>query len=134
MTKDEAIYTLKNTAWLGWDKQKEKVTEAVRMAVEALKRETSGDAISRHDAIDALMEILDRPNHAEFLYTDEICKALNELPSAQPEPISDVYMKAVWTWLLDYQIKAAELKGRYTPYEVLSWVANDWRKEHERSD
>lgn len=57
-----------------------------------------------------------------------------QLPSAQPEPISDVYMKAVWTWLLDYQIKAAELKGRYTPYEVLSWVANDWRKEHEGFD
>ena len=131
MTNDEAIYVLKNTAFLGWSEQAEKVSEAVRMAVEALKRETSGDAISRHDAIDALMEILDRPNHAEFLYTDEICKALNELPSAQPEPISDAYMKAVWTWLLDYQIKAAELKGRYTPYEVLSWVANDWRKEHE---
>ena len=131
MTNDEAINTLKNTAWLGSEEQAEKVSEAVRMAVEALKWETSGDAISRHDAIDALMEILDRPNHAEFLYTDEICKALNELPSAQPEPISDAYMKAVWTWLLDYQIKAAELKGRYTPYEVLSWVANDWRKEHE---
>jgi len=56
------------------------------------------------------------------------------LPSAQPEPLSDAYMKSVWTWLLDYQIKAAELKGRYTPCEVLSWVANDWRKEHERSD
>ena len=54
--------------------------------------------------------------------------------SAQPEPPTDAYMKAVWTWLLDYQIKAAELKGRYTPYEVLSWVANDWRKEHEGSD
>lgn len=196
MTNDEAINTLKNAAWLGWAEQAEKVSEAVRMAVEALKRETSGDAISRHDAIDALMEILDRPNHAEFLYTDEICKALNELssvqsepcddavsreavldeiydsikkcekalasgvfnekerfgiecemkslrysldvfenlPSVHPEPISDVYMKAVWTWLLDYQIKAAELKGRYTPYEVLSWVANDWRKEHEGSD
>lgn len=196
MTNDEAIYTLKNTAFLGWSEQAEKVSEAVRMAVEALKRETSGDAISRHDAIDALMEILDRPNHAEFLYTDEICKALNELssvqsepcddavsreavldeiydsikkcekalasgvfnekerfgiecemkslrysldvfenlPSVHPEPISDVYMKAVWTWLLDYQIKAAELKGRYTPYDVLSWVANDWRKEHEGSD
>ena len=54
-----------------------------------------------------------------------------DIPSAQPEPLSDAYMKAVWTWLLNYQIKAAELKGRYTPYEVLSWVANDWRKEHE---
>jgi len=43
------------------------------------------DTIYRQAAIDALMEILDRPNHAEFLYTDEVCKALNELPSAQPE-------------------------------------------------
>ena len=43
------------------------------------------DTISRQAAIDALMEILDRPNHAEFLYTDEICKALKALPSAQPE-------------------------------------------------
>ena len=59
---------------------------------------------------------------------------IESLPSAQPEPLSDAYMKAVWTWLLDYQIKVAKLKGRYTPYEVLSWVANDWRKEHERSD
>lgn len=43
--------------------------------------------IYAEDAIDALMEILDRPNHAEFLYTDEICKALEELPSAQPQII-----------------------------------------------
>ena len=41
--------------------------------------------IYEEDAIDALMEILDRPNHAEFLYTDEICKALEDLPSAQPQ-------------------------------------------------
>ena len=59
---------------------------------------------------------------------------IDMLPSAQPEPPSDAYVKSVWKWLLNYQVKAAELKGRYTPYEVLSWVANDWRKEHERSD
>lgn len=58
-------------------------------------------------------------------------ETLMGLPSAQPEQLSDAYMKAVWTWLLNYQIKSAELKGRYTPYEVLSWVVNDWRKEHE---
>lgn len=71
--------------------------------------------------------------------TDEYYDTLEEqyahcpltMPSAQPEPLSDAYMKAVWTWLLNYQIKAVELKGRYTPYEVLSWVVNDWRKEHE---
>lgn len=47
------------------------------------------DLIDRQAAIDALMAILDRPNHAEFLYTDEICKALGQLPSAQPEPFTD---------------------------------------------
>lgn len=46
MTNDEAICVLKNTAWLGWDKQKEKVTEAVKMAVEALK---SNDIIACGD-------------------------------------------------------------------------------------
>lgn len=60
-----------------------------------------------------------------------LADCIEQLPPAQPEPISDAYMKAVWTWLIDYQIKAAELKGRYTPYEVLSWVANDWKKQHE---
>ena len=51
-------------------------------------------------------------------------------PSAQPEPLSDAYMNSVWTWLIDYQIKVAELKGRYTPYEILGWIVSDWRKEN----
>jgi len=106
------------------------------------------DVIYRQQAIDALEKVAelfpwrvpgnrdtyDRYNEA---WNDAIGRAeieIEELPSAQPEPLSDAYMNAVWTWLIDYQIKAAELKGRYTPYEVLSWVANDWRKEHERSD
>lgn len=86
------------------------------------------DLISRQAAIDALKraEALTKA----FGYHNVI-ETIRDLPSVQPEPLSDAYMKAVWTWLLDYQIKAAELKGRYTPYEVLSWVANDWRKEHE---
>lgn len=103
------------------------------------------DCIIRQAAIDALEKVAelfpwkvpgnrdsyDRYNEA---WNDAIGRAeieIEKLPSAQPEPLSDAYMKAVWTWLLNYQIKAAELKGRYTPYEVLSWVANDWRKEHE---
>ena len=55
---------------------------------------------------------------------------IKHLPSAQPE-ISKEYAKAVFTWLLDYQIKVAELQGRYTPYEVIGWAVNDWRKENE---
>ena len=95
------------------------------------------DLISRQSAIDVIDKILPSdPMKNE--YTQGItCGAalameyVKQLPSAQPESLSDVYMKAVWTWLLDYQIKAAELNGRYTPYEVLSWVINDWRKEYE---
>lgn len=57
-------------------------------------------------------------------------KDLRKLPSAQPEPISESYAKAVMTWLVQYQIKCAELQGRYTPYEVLGWIVNDWRKDN----
>lgn len=92
------------------------------------------DLIRRQAAIDAI-DRLDIPEDmCVFEILSHIELEIGNLPSAQPEPLSDAYTKAVWTWLLEYQIKAAELKGRYTPYEVLSWVANDWRKEHERSD
>lgn len=107
----------------------------------------SGDTISRQTAIDEIEYELEMINSAlDSITLDfnarerlrqrrgearEILNSIQQLPSAQPEPLSDAYMKAVWTWLLNYQIKVAELKGRYTPYEVLSWVVNDWRKEHE---
>jgi len=92
------------------------------------------ELISRRAAIDAI-DRLDIPEDmCVFEILSHIELEIGNLPPAQPEPLSDAYTKAVWTWLLEYQIKAAELKGRYTPYEVLSWVANDWRKEHERSD
>lgn len=45
------------------------------------------DFISRTEAINSLMEILDRPRHAEFLYTDEICSALKSIPAADVVPI-----------------------------------------------
>ena len=93
------------------------------------KMEIVGDTISRQAAIDATWS---EPSYTDPLNVlTEVRDRLKALPSAQPEPLSDAYTKAVWTWLLEYQIKAAELKGRYTAYEVLSWVANDWRKEHE---
>jgi len=103
--------------------------------------EVGTDMISRQAAIDAFLTELTKRERKNLLHTWStvevkyfVVDMLEKLPSAQPEPLSDAYMKAVWAWLLNYQIKAAELKGRYTPYEVLSWVANDWRKEHERSD
>lgn len=58
-------------------------------------------------------------------------KMIEDAPSAQPEPISEEYAKAVRTWLINYQVRCAELKGRYTPYEILGWIVSDWRKENE---
>ena len=93
------------------------------------------DLISRKAVLKAINNMV---KECDSVYVTSALRNLEVIvadsPTAQPEPLSDAYTKAVWTWLLDYQIKAAELKGRYTPYEVLSWVANDWRKEHERSD
>ena len=66
----------------------------------------------------------------DFESGKKVIKHLEQMPSAQQEPLSQAYARAVWTWLLNYQIKAAELKGAYSPYEVLSWVTNDWRKEN----
>lgn len=48
---------------------------------------------------------------------------------AQPDITKD-YVKAVLAWFVDYQVKCASLNGRYTPYEVLGWVVNDWRREN----
>lgn len=67
--------------------------------------------------------------HQAWYKADDIYKAIESVPSAKLN-LSEAYSKAVFTWLMDYQIRAAELKGRYTPYEVLSWVINDWRKEN----
>ena len=54
---------------------------------------------------------------------------LDTLPPAQ-QNLSEEYAKAVRNWLVNYQIKCAKLKGRYTPYEVLGWIVSDWRKEN----
>ena len=140
MTNQEAITKLTNIMHDDHYSWHPSILEAFRMAVDAL-RGADGDCISRQAAIDAFLTELTKRERKNLLHTWStvevkyfVVDMLEKLPSAQPEPLSDAYTKAVWTWLLDYQIKATELKGKYTPCEVLSWVANDWRKEHERSD
>ena len=62
MTIEEAIYRLKNTAWLGSDDDREEAEEAVVMAIKTLEdierwrtwSHTYDNLISRQDAIDAL--------------------------------------------------------------------------------
>ena len=106
------------------------------MTVSIGKEDRMSELIDRQAAIDALKNRWKKTRNYEGIGDDiaEECELyLKQVPSAQPN-LSEAYSKAVFTWLMDYQIRAAELKGRYTPYEVLSWVINDWRKEHEQSD
>ena len=46
MTREEAIKTLRNTAWLGTDKKVGQVEEAIQIAIKALEAQDV-DAISR---------------------------------------------------------------------------------------
>ena len=47
MTKEEAIYRLKNMAWLYGSAEREQNIEAINMAIEALQT----DAVSREDTV-----------------------------------------------------------------------------------
>lgn len=85
------------------------------------------DLISRQAAIDMAVSIPMFGRDVKMVAVGEI----KNLPSAQQETISEDYAKAVRNWLVHYQVKCAELQGRYTPYEVLGWVVSDWRKENE---
>ena len=84
MTNDEAIYVLKNTAligaaWIGDEKQFYDLLDAVKMAVEALKRETSDDAIDRQAAIRIA---------SGYCHPANVAKELAKLPSVQPDIIA----------------------------------------------
>lgn len=94
----------------------------------------SNDCISREAAIDALrmdIDIIPYAKAREYARAviETVYNRLEHLPSAQPD-LPEAYAKKVWTWLLDYQTTAAELKAKYSAYEVLSWVVNDWRRGH----
>lgn len=103
-----------------------KAIEALPSAQPSATDTNVGDMISRQ----GVLRLLNAVPSEEFATKAMLIRGVNALPSAQPN-LSEAYSKAVFTWLMDYQIRAAELKGRYTPYEVLSWVINDWRKENE---
>ena len=93
MTREEAIYVLKNTAWLGSEELVGDVSEAIKMAVNALKRSetpNSSDVISRQAAIDAIEHRLAEPAYqhtGEDWYVGMNCaeSELYELQSVQPE-------------------------------------------------
>ena len=91
MTLEEALYVLKNTAWLGTDADREKVEEAIRTlyiaerpeptCINSEKMRDTDDTISRQAAIDAVNTAL----FPKINTAKDAEKALRNLPSAQPD-------------------------------------------------
>ena len=113
-----------------------KAEEVAQPNLQPTCNQLATDCISRQAAIDAAVELAEArrrwetsEGQAQISGIDALMCAIEDLPSARHD-LTEEYGKAVFTWLTYYQIKMAELNGRYTPYEVLSWVINDWRKEH----
>ena len=83
----------------------------------------------------SLMKLLDAEDDPEFnmeikSYTD-ILDGVKDMPSACPEAVKSKqeHAEEFLKWLAAYQQKALELQGRYTPYEVIGWAVNDFRRE-----
>lgn len=70
------------------------------------------------------------PTVDEYYWCDGCDDAIrmNDMPTV---PLDKEYAKAVRNWMVNYQVRCAELQGCYTPYEVLGWVVSDWRKDNE---
>lgn len=66
MTREEAIYRLKNTAWLGTDKDREETEQAVDMAIEALHREEAEEKGYCHRIIPSNVEVVVRCKDCRF--------------------------------------------------------------------
>lgn len=95
------------------------------------------------DLIDrqALLKQIDIDSDGEPGYYGDTWKfidTIKSLPSVQLSTnlaevgtnLAEEYARAVRNWLVNYQVKCADLAGRYTPYEVLGWIVSDWRKEN----
>lgn len=93
------------------------------------------DLIYRQDAVDALLAILDKPHHADYLYTDEICRTLNDLPSAQPdravcpfcrEPTYGMYFRKYDDWSYGCHNKNCKIKPRTVWLKTLEKAEREW--------
>lgn len=93
MTREEAKSTLRNTAWLGTDDERNNVEEAI----EILTTDKGGETIYRQDAIEAIKNlprwVMDAngefqpvdPPTVSMLDPEDAVSAIENLPSAQPD-------------------------------------------------
>ena len=126
MTREEAIYRLKNTAWLGTDEDREHTEQALDMAIEAL----SADAVSREDWSNLV---------AEYNNTIGAIMAVISAPTGIKE-ISDHFaelIKEEQTELVRCKdCRHAHFKDfdKYCPYMVGALTPNQFCSHGERAD
>lgn len=95
------------------------------------ERASTADTISRRAALDIFDDYNVAVENGQIEAYSRDRKRLCDLPPAQlGTNLTEEYAKAVRNWLVNYQVKCADLAGRYTPYEVLGWIVSDWRKEN----
>lgn len=100
--------------------------EQVLADIEGMEELLGTDCISRQAAIMDAESWVAADKYEKNLQK-KVVEWLKEFPPAE---LDREYARAVRNWLVNYQVKCADLAGRYTPYEVLGWIVSDWRKEN----
>lgn len=129
MTREEAIYRLNNTAWLGSDADRVATENAVQMAIEALKAQLSAKDATLDDVSTAY----------ENGYKQGKFEALQWIPCNERMPeVSDYYLIQHSRRICQdemavafYSVEEAELDKNYTwefkPFadckEVIAWMS-----------
>ncbi len=132
MTREEAIKKLKSQRnvtcngclhAVGWCESHCKFSEAIDMAIEALKQpEPCGDVVSRQAAIDGKISI-QRANGVE-IYSDEAVPVdyLKNLPTIQPEPAIPLsWIEKHIEWLKSLDNEFANLEAAHISVMVKKW-------------
>ena len=79
--------------------------------------------VYKQTAIDEINKALDRETLLNSFVRKIAVEAVKKTPSADVVNKTDLL-----GWLLAYHKKSFELKGRYLPHEVISWLVNDLSK------
>ena len=92
MTREEAIYELKNAAWLGTDHSRARTEEAVEMAIKALSQEPCDDAISRDMALEKMADYVASGYADSVEDFEEYSRIICQLP-----PVTHKSGKWIWS-------------------------------------
>ena len=150
MTREEAIHRLKNTAWLGTDKDREETEQAMNMAIEALsadaeqvtgklnnrddsfltadaeavkERKSKLDLIGRQDAIEAVATVT-----MSMHLSNVLCDKLLALPSADAVQIQ-IKLEKRYPQSRDEDITDAFMRGYLAGRSSADRPTGEWQKE-----